>query len=546
MRLVGPQDTVLTETCSGRINETLREDGAYRIDVSDCIPGQKSSAGNYTLTLSSVSSTLAGEPNCGPRVACAPGIYTGSLQDPTQPNLSGAVGGHTFALSTPGTVSIAALDPSGAGVVELRLYDPNGQMLGDTCTGGLNVSVGVGVHTILVNDCSGSDVQSYSLSFRVVSDGPDNCGVPLPCGTTPVVHRIGIPGETGDYSFVGQAGDRVSVDTTDITGSLSKLGLQIFDPLGHAISGATSCTPSAHNLTLARSGKYTALVSACGLPTTGLYGIEYEGPSCPTGPDITYFGLARADSAPVPVADYDAAGRPIYSLIASSGFSVVIEAQPGPSHASVGPNGYNYDAADPSVLPDMQVILSRPLGNGSLAVCDKTPPNAGGVPRTSPFQFAQTSAVAAAVNDFGCRVNDGTGQPLGVSNFNACTMFPDGEFHFVNPASTLQFCTPIDTAATFPPGDTIIKARVRDTQGSIGPEREIVVRLPDVYCAGDCNGDDIVTVDEIIDGLNIALGEAPLDDCDAMDANHDLVVTVDEILTALNMALNGCPASAGT
>jgi len=59
-------------------------------------------------------------------------------------------------------------------------------------------------------------------------------------------------------------------------------------------------------------------------------------------------------------------------------------------------------------------------------------------------------------------------------------------------------------------------------------------------CAGDCNSDHQVTVDEILTLVNIALGNTPVTTCDAGDANGDNHITVDEILTAVNNALNGC------
>ena len=52
-----------------------------------------------------------------------------------------------------------------------------------------------------------------------------------------------------------------------------------------------------------RRGTYTVLASACGLPQTGLYGIGFQSPACPAGPDITYFGVARADGTPQTPAD---------------------------------------------------------------------------------------------------------------------------------------------------------------------------------------------------------------------------------------------------
>ena len=59
-------------------------------------------------------------------------------------------------------------------------------------------------------------------------------------------------------------------------------------------------------------------------------------------------------------------------------------------------------------------------------------------------------------------------------------------------------------------------------------------------CVGDCNGNGTVTVDEILTMVNIALGNARVDDCLAGDVNDDGQITVDEILTAVNNALNGC------
>jgi hypothetical protein len=41
--------------------------------------------------------------------------------------------------------------------------------------------------------------------------------------------------------------------------------------------------------------------------------------------------------------------------------------------------------------------------------------------------------------------------------------------------------------------------------------------------------------------VNIALGNASLDSCRAGDANGDEQITVDEILVAVDNALNGCP-----
>lgn len=59
-------------------------------------------------------------------------------------------------------------------------------------------------------------------------------------------------------------------------------------------------------------------------------------------------------------------------------------------------------------------------------------------------------------------------------------------------------------------------------------------------CGGDCDGSGDVTVDEILRGVNIALGAAGVGECTAMDTSDDGVVTVDEILAAVSAALAGC------
>jgi YVTN family beta-propeller protein len=59
-------------------------------------------------------------------------------------------------------------------------------------------------------------------------------------------------------------------------------------------------------------------------------------------------------------------------------------------------------------------------------------------------------------------------------------------------------------------------------------------------CTGDCNGNDSVTVDEILIMVDVALGSDEVSECFAGDANNDGQITVEEILVAVNNALNTC------
>lgn len=65
-------------------------------------------------------------------------------------------------------------------------------------------------------------------------------------------------------------------------------------------------------------------------------------------------------------------------------------------------------------------------------------------------------------------------------------------------------------------------------------------------CFGDCDGDAAVTVDEILVGVQIALGNRALGDCANLDSDGNWIVTVDELILALNHALTGCPVEAAT
>lgn len=62
-------------------------------------------------------------------------------------------------------------------------------------------------------------------------------------------------------------------------------------------------------------------------------------------------------------------------------------------------------------------------------------------------------------------------------------------------------------------------------------------------CAGDCDGDGRVSVAELIEGVRIALGDAPLSECPAFDVTPDGELGIAELVLAVSAALGGCPAT---
>ena len=61
-------------------------------------------------------------------------------------------------------------------------------------------------------------------------------------------------------------------------------------------------------------------------------------------------------------------------------------------------------------------------------------------------------------------------------------------------------------------------------------------------CVGDCRGTGVVDINDLIVGVNIALGAAPASDCKAF-GNASGMVDISQLVQGVNNALNGCDAS---
>jgi hypothetical protein len=95
-------------------------------------------------------------------------------------------------------------------------------------------------------------------------------------------------------------------------------------------------------------------------------------------------------------------------------------------------------------------------------------------------------------------------------------------------------------ASTTPDGDEAAITTLMVTVGSVAPTPTPTVTPAPIACAGDCNGNGEVTVNELISGVNIALGALPPSTCSACDSNGDGTVSVNELVAAVSRALNGC------
>ena len=105
-------------------------------------------------------------------------------------------------------------------------------------------------------------------------------------------------------------------------------------------------------------------------------------------------------------------------------------------------------------------------------------PTFGGVPAIDPPRLDDPDAIADPLNDFGCRFIDGQGNTVGRICQLGCVRFESGDYGCQMGDNTeIQFCAPVSMPLTFPSGDTLVTARVRDQAGNLGAPAQLLVRV---------------------------------------------------------------------
>jgi hypothetical protein len=184
-----------------------------------------------------------------------------------------------------------------------------------------------------------------------------------------------------------------------------------------------------------------------------------------------FFGVTNADGT---LQDPTPGVIPVYKRPYGLGFTLVVEAARGTSGRPIDISAYA-----PGSVPGLQMQVTRPLGNGSPAVCDNAEPVFGGVPAVDPPRIEDPESVIDALNDLGCRFIDGAGDPVARSCGDGCVRFDTGDLgcKTVPDAGISQFCGQVSAALEFPPGDTLVTVRVQDGAGSPGAPAQIIVRI---------------------------------------------------------------------
>lgn len=223
----------------------------------------------------------------------------------------GATNSFTTSL-LPGTVvSADVIDTANSGV--LKLQSVNFSPATGNCTGDLLLTAITDQQmmplagTLNVTDCfSPPAAHDYTISLSVVSSGPGNCAVPLPC-SMPLDAGFGTKGEVDSYTFPGQQGDTVSLAVTKISSAIGQVRVRLFDPAGKSIFDGFNTNPTCQGsltMQLPTTGAYTALISSCNGARNGQYTVTWHPPSCAAKqPPGQFAYVPNADSGTMSVVD---------------------------------------------------------------------------------------------------------------------------------------------------------------------------------------------------------------------------------------------------
>ena len=181
------------------------------------------------------------------------------------------------------------------------------------------------------------------------------------------------------------------------------------------------------------------------------------------------------ERTPSPTPEFDAQGRQVFRR-GSGLFLFVAEASNGTSGRQPGSEGvFSAGAIQPitnaSGRPSIQGIPSLDMGNGSTAI-DCRGIHLGGVKgMPNALTIPPGSDVTTGLIDMACRFE------LESTSMSACTRDRFGGYAFVNPSTTRQYCYQVPAAAELPRGDNVFAFQFLDTNGNLGPRKEIVIRV---------------------------------------------------------------------
>ena len=196
---------------------------------------------------------------------------------------------------------------------------------------------------------------------------------------------------------------------------------------------------------------------------------------------------------------------------------------------------FNHDGKlDAGVATETGDSLDVLLGNGDGTFQDFTPYPVGGFPESVAAGDYNGDGIVdlASADSFGTIDFDGT---VSVLLGNGDGTFQDAQQFEVDAG-------PYGLVAADLNNDRLPDLVTANLDGNTVSVLKNTGTPPPITCVGDCDGTGTVTISNLITGVNIALGSAPVSTCEAFDANGDGMVGINELITAVNNALGTCPA----
>ena len=213
--------------------------------------------------------------------------------------------------------------------------------------------------------------------------------------------------------------------------------------------------------------------------------------------------------------------------------SPVPTATPTVNQCSGAPNGAGCDDSDPCTTND-ECLAGFCSGSPVICFAQDDCHLAGTCDPNSGACSNPTAPNGGTCDDGDpCTANDQctAGTCAGTGTCPTATV-PAGATATPNPAATT-------TATMAVTGSPVATSTATATAGSQTPCPERTGSTGPT-CAGDCNGDGTVKVNELIIGVNIALGNASVCDCPSFDRDSNLAVSINELIAAVLSALGGC------
>lgn len=143
----------------------------------------------------------------------------------------------------------------------------------------------------------------------------------------------------------------------------------------------------------------------------------------------------------------------------------------------------------------------------------------------------QEQKIGAEITHTGPKSNDANGVTRWQFTWTAPTT--PGSYVLFGAGNSVDGSSTVDGDAA---ALTSIMVAVGDVPATPTPTATVVPNA----CAGDCNGNGSVAINELVSSVNISLGLTPIGACSACDTNHDGMVSVSELISAVNKALKGC------